>query len=193
MKTTLNLIRAQSPCADGWKRLLTHLGKTEADDESLALLTVLESNGLGDALWTLRCVPNCERDARLFAVWCARQVQHLITDQRSLDALDVAERFANGEATDSELAAARDSASSAEMYAWDSASSAEMYAWDSASSAASAAASSAEMYAWDSASSAEMYARDSARYAASAAASSAHKAMFIQMCNGTAPWQEGGK
>ena len=106
MKTTLNLIRAQEPCADGWKKLLTHLGKTEADDEPLALLTVLESNGLEDALWTLRCVPNCARDARLFAVWVARQVQHLMTDQRSLDALDVAERFANGEATDEERAAA---------------------------------------------------------------------------------------
>ena len=106
MKTTLNLIRAESPCVDGWKKLLTHLGKTEADDEPLALLTVLESNGLDDALWTLRCVQNCDRDARLFAVFCARQAQHLMTDQRSIDALDVVERFANGEATDAERAAA---------------------------------------------------------------------------------------
>ena len=27
--TTLNRIRAHDPCADGWRKLLTHLGKTE--------------------------------------------------------------------------------------------------------------------------------------------------------------------
>ena len=43
---------------------------------------------------------------RLFAVRCARQAQHLIKDQKSVNALDVAERYANGLATDAELAAA---------------------------------------------------------------------------------------
>ena len=33
--TTLNKIREHEPCADGWKKLLTHLNKTEADDEPL--------------------------------------------------------------------------------------------------------------------------------------------------------------
>jgi hypothetical protein len=40
---------------------------------------------------------------RLFAVGCARKVQHLMKDQRSIDALDVAERYANGNATKDEL------------------------------------------------------------------------------------------
>lgn len=31
--TTLNRIRAHSPCRKGWAKLLRHLGKTEADDE----------------------------------------------------------------------------------------------------------------------------------------------------------------
>jgi hypothetical protein len=47
-----------------------------------------------------------DRELRLFAVWCARQGQHLLTDPRSVNAIDVAERYANGEATDEELAAA---------------------------------------------------------------------------------------
>lgn len=51
-----------------------------------------------------------DRELRLFAVWCARQVQHLMTDQRSIAALDVAERHANGNAADDELAAALASA-----------------------------------------------------------------------------------
>ena len=106
MKTTLNKIRAHGPCTDGWKKLLKNLGKTKADDEPLALTTILESNGVDDALWCLRAVDGHEREMRLFAVECARSVQHLITDKRSLDALDVAERYANGLATQAELAAA---------------------------------------------------------------------------------------
>ena len=106
--TTLSKIRQHSPCADGWTKLLKHLGKTRADDEPVSLLTVLVSNGLEDALWCLRAVDGHRREMRLFAVWCARQVQHLIADPRSLAVLDVAERHANGEATDKELDAARD-------------------------------------------------------------------------------------
>jgi hypothetical protein len=54
-----------------------------------------------------------DRELRLLAVWAARQVQHLMTDARSISALDVAERHANGQATDEELAAARDGARAA--------------------------------------------------------------------------------
>jgi hypothetical protein len=79
-------------------------------DAPISLLSILESHDLDDALWSLHCVSNCDRDARLFAVWCARQVQHLMTDQRSLNALDIAEKFANGEATEEELTTAGDAA-----------------------------------------------------------------------------------
>lgn len=47
-----------------------------------------------------------DRTLLRFAVWSARQVQHLMTDPRSLAALDVAERHADGRATDDELHAA---------------------------------------------------------------------------------------
>ena len=118
MKTTLNKIRAHSPCTDGWEKLLKNLGKTKADDDPLALTAILESNGLDDALWCLRAVDGHEREMRLFAVECARSVQHMMTDKRSRDALDVAERFANGLATQVELAAARNAARNA---AWNAA------------------------------------------------------------------------
>ncbi len=122
MKTTLAAIREHGPCADGWAKLLRHLGKTSADAEPLMLLTILESNGLDDALWCLRAVDGHKREIRLFAVWCARQVQHMMDDRRSVSALDVAERHANGQATDAELAAAGAAARDA---AWDD-------AWDDA-------------------------------------------------------------
>ena len=164
--TTLNKIRSHGPCESGWVKLLKHLGKTKADDEPLALATVLESNGLDDALWCLRACEGIESEARLYAVWCARQVQHLMTDQRSLAALDVAERYANGDATDEELAAAWDAAGdvawgaawgaardaargAAKAAAWDAAWAAAWgAAWDAAWDAAKAAAWGA---AWDAA------------------------------------------
>ena len=156
--TTLNKIRAHSPCADGWAKLLRHLGKTQADDEPLALVTILDSNGLNDALWCLRACDGIGREARLYAVWCARQVQHLMADPRSLAALDVAERHANGLATDDELTAASDAAIAAasDAPAWaavwaasDAASDAASYAAWSAARAVCAASDAASDAAWD--------------------------------------------
>jgi len=106
MKTTLNQIRALGPCHDGWTKLLRNLGKTKADDAPLAITTILDSNGLDDALWCLRAVEGHQREMRLYAVDCARSVQHLMTAARSIAAIDVAERHADGLATDAELAAA---------------------------------------------------------------------------------------
>ena len=106
MYTTLNKIRACSPCTDGWTKLLKNLGKKKPDDELLKITTILDSNGLDDALWCLRAVDGYQREMRLYAVDCARSVQHLMTDYRSLAAIDVAERHADGVATDVELDAA---------------------------------------------------------------------------------------
>ena len=81
-----------------------------------------------------------ERELRLFAVWCARSVQHLLTDPRSFEAITVAERYANGDATEGELAAARDAA-------WVAARDADWEAAWSAAKAASAAAWAAARHA----------------------------------------------
>ena len=160
MNTTLNKIRAHGPCLDGWSKLLRFLGKTQADDEPLSLGTILDSNGLDDALWCLRAVDGHEREMRLYAVWCARRVQHLMTDPRSVTALDVAERHANGQATDEELAAA----SAAAWAAWDAA---KVAAW-AAGAVARAAAVAAEWAAGDAARVAEWAARAAARAAGDA-------------------------
>ena len=87
-----------------------------------------------------------DRTLRLFAVWCARntpmsdgrKVRDLLTDPRSLAALEVAERHANGNATDGELAAARDASEAAALAAAGAA------ARDSAGAAAWAAARDAQ-------------------------------------------------
>ena len=187
MKTTLNKIRKYEPCTDGWQKLLTHLGKTKADDEPLSLLTIIDSNGLDDALWCLRAVEGHAKEIRLYAVWCARQVQHLLKDQRSLDALDMAERYANGQATEAELTAVRDAAWDA---AWDArsaawAAKAARSAWATEAAAwAAEAAVLADGSAW--AAKAARSARDAAEAAAWEAAAwkdarSARDAAWVEM------------
>jgi len=147
--TTLNRIREYSPCQDGWTKLLFGLGKTKADGEPLSFATILEINGLYDALWCCRVEPQYAREWRLFAVACARRVEYLNPDPRVKNAIDVAERYANGQATDEELrtsgdaawAAARDAARDA---AW-------VAARDAAWAAAGVARDAARDAAWDAA------------------------------------------
>ena len=155
MFTTLNQIRDNSPCTGGWKKLLASLNKTQADDEPLNISAIIDSNGLNDALWALRAVDGKDKEIRLYGVWCARQVQHLMTDQRSLNALDVAERFANGEATTKELYVARSAACAATTdSAWDST--------EAARSAVGAACATARSAAWCAADAAAWYANGEA-------------------------------
>ena len=187
--TTLNRIRAHEPCSDGWAKLLSGLGKTKADDEPLAYTRIVEINGIDDALWACRAEPQYAREWRIYAVWCARQVEHLMEDQRSRDALVVAERYANGEATDGELAAAweaaraaaRDAARDAAWEAaWEAArDAARDAAWDAARDAAREAAWAAARDA------ARAAAWDAAWEAAWDAAWDAQTAHFIEICNAT--------
>ena len=136
---TLQKIKNARPCADGWQKLLKSKGGRGADmGAEFPLADVLESNGLDDTLWCLRCLLEHNHNLwRKYAVWCARQVQHLMTDQRSVDALDVAWRHSDGAATDDELDAAKTASRDATRGAVKSA---EVAAW-SARVAASAAAS----------------------------------------------------
>ncbi len=156
--TTLKLIRAAKPCEDGWRKLLVGLGKTRADDEPLPLLSVLDINGLDDALWVLSYAMPDDRLARHFQAWCAERVLHLFETERPGD-LRVREQIAmlrNDAATPEQRTAAQYAASAA---AWDAARTAARYAasaaaWDVARYAARDAAWAAARYAarttaWD--------------------------------------------
>ena len=97
--TTLNRILAHQPCGQelippltGWLKLLNGLGKTKADNEPLPFTRIVEINGIDDARWACRAEPQYAREYRLHAVWCAREIEHLMTDQRSRDALKVPAR-----------------------------------------------------------------------------------------------------
>ena len=142
--TTLNIIRAAWPCEWGWTKLLKGLIKTSGDDEPLPLLTILDINGLDDALWCIDADPALDRIKRHYQAWCAEQVLHLFEAERPSDRR-VREQIAmlrHDDATPEERAATR-------AAAWDAAGTAAgAAAWDAAWAAARDAARDA---AWDAA------------------------------------------
>ena len=127
MKTfTIGDIRQLKPCYDPSRYLPEDWSGTALD------ILAVEECPAADRLWVVLhsgWIP--DRTMRLFAVWCARQALALVDnrDPRSVAACDTAERFANGLATDKELASAWVAANAAASAA----------AWDAASDAAWAA------------------------------------------------------
>jgi hypothetical protein len=112
--------------------------------------TVVEHNN--DKIACSRRTPLVIADATMllqeFAYWCARTQWDLLTDQRSRTAIETKARWIRGEATDTELAAARDAAWAATR----DASAASAAARDAARYASAASASdSAAAWAGDSA------------------------------------------
>ena len=178
MYTTLNEIRAHDPCAEGWEKLLKHLGKTEADDEPVSYLTILEGNGLDDAIWALIACPD-QNLVRKFACDCAEHALHIFEkehpdDKRPRQAIEVSRAFTEGKASKEELdaasAAAWAAASTADWAARTAASTADWAASAAARAAARTASTAARTAAWAAARTA---ARNAARNAAWAAASDA--------------------
>lgn len=186
MKTINNeLIRSFNPCYDPSKQNIP-------ENETLPVLEWVEKyRGVvpaKDIIWLL-CHNEflSDKELRLFAVWCARDALKIIEnpDARSIEACNVAERFANGDATMEELDDARaaamkvaiDVAFNAAWAAFNAASDAAWYSTSTAARAArsaSAAARSAYAAAWDA-----CYAWDARD--ASAAASAATEAQLNEL------------
>jgi hypothetical protein len=120
LSTTLNDILKFEPCGQkindplkGYLKLLNYLEKTEADDEILPLGTILKSNGLSDAVWSLCTIKEYNREIRLYACWCANeclnyyekgQSNKLILQKTLLTSID----YANNMKTKDELLSAFD-------------------------------------------------------------------------------------
>ena len=136
---TLNMIREHSPCESGWKKLLAHLGKTKADAVEFPLKEVLDSNGLDDALWCLRCLPKkYDSQIRLLACDFAGRVLYLYEkeypdDKRPRMAIEAARKYANKQISKKELEAARAARDAAGAAAWEA-------AWAAGASAGAAGA-----------------------------------------------------
>lgn len=148
--TTLKNLRKQGACIEGYNKLVRSLQGIEFTEEDaeretyiryqhteeIPLSHILASNGLDDALWALRASNATTKDCRLLVVAFAKEVRHLMTDARSLKALEVAELHAYNKATDEELAAAWEAARGVSDAAWVAvANDAALAAWAAARSA----------------------------------------------------------
>jgi hypothetical protein len=138
---TVSDIRKCDPCYDPVERGLC------AEDWQGTAVDVLKAEHVSteDRIWLVSHWLD-DRTARLFACWCVRNtpladgrvVWDLLTDERSRNAVEVAERYADGNATLKELTAAR-------VAAWDAAgaaarTAARVAAWAAARAAARAVA-----------------------------------------------------
>lgn len=158
MKTTFQKIKDNDPCSDGWNKLIRSVKNFDLDTE-VSIKQILDSNGIGDAVWALRAFEMPDKEARLFIADVAEislQIykKHCPNGLRPRHAIEVARKFANGEITETELASAsaaaraasRNTAWAASIYAasaaaWAASSSAaRVAAWDASSDAARAAA-----------------------------------------------------
>ncbi len=156
MHTTLNEILKHKPCGlqsegkSGFSKLLKFLNKSKPDDEPLSLLTILESNGIKDAIWCLRVLPDYDPKVMGFKLKCVRRAEHLDKSGKVKSCLDVVEAFIAGNATKNDLrnaaaayadAAVAAAAAAAAAYAVADAAYAVAYA-DAAAAAAYAAVES---------------------------------------------------
>ena len=122
MKTLKKFLKNHNACEAGFEFA-----------KGLTLEQFLNTCDRGDwILWIFkRTNPSDKRTRVLVAAHCANTVRHLMTDKRSIDAVDMAIKYGNNEATDNELAAA-------EAAAW-----AATWANSAADAAAEAAAEAA--------------------------------------------------
>jgi hypothetical protein len=108
MKLTVDSILALNPC-DDWPRERIEEVFGKRYDATFADLLADNRVPFADALWLFCAVLSRDGNNRLlrwFACWCAWQVSHLMKDDRSVNAVRVAQRFARGQATHEERAAA---------------------------------------------------------------------------------------
>jgi hypothetical protein len=145
LTTTLALLRQHNACKDRYTHLRKALGNGYGD-KPIAIVKILETNGLDDAIWALRAVPEKQaaerallsrtfacRSVRETPLADGRRVWDLLEDERSRAAVVAAEDFVAGKISAKDLAAAWAAALAAALAA-------ARAAWAAALAAARAAA-----------------------------------------------------
>lgn len=111
MYTTLNEIFSHSPHKKIWARFLNNLGKTGPDNDPLPYGHILDSGGIYDAIWSLRCHPDTKL-VRKFACDCVEGALKFFEepypdDNRPRDCVKAARDYIDGKITIDELREAR--------------------------------------------------------------------------------------
>ena len=118
LTTTFALLRAAHACPPRYRFLREALKYCE-DHTPINVLTILDTNGIDDALWALcATAQDCEKVARLMAadfaeLALAEWLKHYPDDDRPRLAIQAARDFANGVITAEQRSAAESAARSA--------------------------------------------------------------------------------
>jgi len=118
LHTTFNKAKQAEACVESYKKLAKHLGgvRTYGADTPIPLDVILESNGIKDAIWALRCtIEDSTAISRLFAVDCAEHVLPIYeakypNDKRVRVCIETTRRYLAGKASLAELRTAADTA-----------------------------------------------------------------------------------
>jgi hypothetical protein len=136
LTTKLSLIMDHRPCADGFKQLKNYLGDDYPEDKPIDLLTILESNGVQDCLWSLRCADATEEEIKKIsvklAIEFARRVLPIFEKKHPdnklpRQAIEAAENWLKNP-TEENRRLAEDAAATADAYAYATAA-ADAYAY----------------------------------------------------------------
>ncbi|HEX7890308.1 MAG TPA: hypothetical protein VF522_13185 [Ramlibacter sp.] len=183
--TSLARLKQAQACAEGFAKFKRHIKKTlpfVGEEDPVPLAVACQSNDVSDVLWGLRhasCEPyNDARQRVLRELACdfAERVLEIFErrhpdDKRPRQCIEVARRFARGEATDEERRQARADASASAASASAAAAAAyAAYAYASAYASAAADAYAAYAYASDAAAAAAAAAAYASAYASASAA-----------------------
>ena len=119
--TTFRLAKAAVPCDSGYRKAAQAVGSVRryGRDTLTPVTMVLDFCGVRDALWVMgHCTTEPEEAERLLRIAACDFAEHVLTfyesvhagDTRVRDCITVAQRYANGKATEEELATASDAA-----------------------------------------------------------------------------------
>ena len=133
------IIRKLNPCYDPKEVVIDENEKLPIKDWIIKYRNRVKCKN--DIIWLIcNKIFMSNKDMRLFAVWCAREALKLVEnpDIRSIEACNIAEKYANGLVNKEELAAAYDAARAAAYAGCNAAANAAAYA--ACNAAANAAA-----------------------------------------------------
>lgn len=109
---TLNQIRKNKPCKNGWERLFKAQGKTSPDNVPFPITDVLDSNGIDDAHWCLDCLKGYDREKYHYLADIAESVLHVFEkaypdDMRPRRSIQDMRDFADGKISKKRMNATR--------------------------------------------------------------------------------------
>jgi len=123
LHTTLNLLKENYACRDGYRTLCKSLPKDFDKDKKIELSYILGVCGFEDAIWSLRATTeNSLQLMRELALWNAEQVLPIYegeypNDSRVRNCIAVTKQYSRGEASKSELESAAADVLAAAAYA----------------------------------------------------------------------------